>query len=87
MANKNKKNEKKHNEKIVKNAWIAFTVMLVAALIAEYFTNPHVVFGIEGKKFFYAWFGLIACAAIVFVSKFLGIFLKRKENYYKEESK
>ncbi len=65
-------------------AWAIFTVILLVTLSLEGLMHPHVVFGPEDTLFFNAIFGFLSCVAIVIFSKFLGIFLKRKESYYKE---
>jgi len=70
---------------MVKKLWILFSIVLIATLIAEvYYMHPHAKFEIANTPFFHAIFGFGSCAAIVIVSKVLGIFLKRKEDYYKE---
>jgi len=73
---------KAKNNKVI--AWSVLIIALAATIIAENFIHVHVVFGLEGRMFFHAWYGLIMCAAIVIFSKFLGFFVKRKESYYKE---
>lgn len=69
-----------------KTWWALFIVVLAATLVAEGWMHPHVTFGIEGLPYFNAAFGFLSCAAIVIISKFLGFFLKRKEEYYKEKN-
>lgn len=76
--------KQKNNKKTIRILWAIFIVVLIATLIAEKWMHPHAVFGIEGTPLFNAWFGFASCAAIVVVSKFIGIFVKRKEGYYKE---
>lgn len=66
----------------VKQLWQGFAATLLITLIAGLFTESHPHFGIDGTPFFYAWFGFLACAAIVLFSKFLGLFLKRPDTYY-----
>lgn len=61
-----------------------FALSLLLSLLAEKFIEIHGMFGLDGRLFFHAWFGFVSCLVIVLVSKFLGIFLKRQENYYKE---
>ncbi len=68
-----------------KLAWRVFIVVLVAMLGLEFAMHPHAVFGIEGTPFFHAWYVFLACAAIVVVSKALGMVLKRPDNYYEDE--
>ena len=69
---------------MVKKLWILFILVLIATLIGDFYMHPHNKFEIANLRFFNAIFGFSSCAAIVFVSKILGVFLKRKENYYKE---
>jgi hypothetical protein len=33
---------------------------------------------------FHAWYGLLACAAMILVAKVLGMLLKRPDTYYEE---
>jgi hypothetical protein len=80
MAKKNKRTEKVK----LYIAWGLFITALLATLVAESFIHVHAVTGIDGKSYFYAWFGFIACIIMVLFSKFLGFFLKRPDNYYKE---
>lgn len=71
----------------MKRIWLTFLIILPLTLLMDLFVTPHVEFGIEGTIFFYAWFGFFSCAVIIIFSRFLGIFLKRKENYYNRELK
>lgn len=72
------------NKKTIKLLWALFILVLVGTLVAEGLMHPHMTFGIESTPLFNAWFGFASCAAIIFVSKFFGAVLKRKEGYYKE---
>lgn len=67
---------------LIKKSWIIFIALLVFTLILEVFMHPHAEFEIEGTPIFHAWYGFATCALIVLFSKFLGVFLKRKETYY-----
>lgn len=40
-------------------------------------------FGIDGWFAFPAVFGFLSCAAMVFLARWLGFLLKRREDYYK----
>ena len=80
--NKENNTDKK---KSAKKAWIFFIIILVASLLLETIMTPHPYFEFDGFTSFYAIFGFVSCVLIVLVSKFLGIFLKRKENYYEED--
>jgi len=66
----------------IQRLWIGGGVLLLATLIAEAFVTRHGAFGIDGTFGFYAWYGLLTCAAMVFGAKLLGIFLKRRDDYY-----
>jgi hypothetical protein len=76
--------------KINKNTrvpWLLLIAMLFASLVAEYIMIPDVPqkeFHVENTAFFYAWYGFFSCVLIILVSKILGLFLKRREDYYKE---
>lgn len=79
---------KRPTKKIVKKRviilWGLFFVALVASLIAERLIKIDAVAGIDGRIFFHAWFGFISCIIFVLFAKLLGFFLKRHEDYYKE---
>lgn len=64
------------------SAWTIFAFSLLAALIAEFFIISEGHFGLDGSRFFHAWFGFAACVVVVLVSKLLGLFLSRRETYY-----
>ncbi len=75
------------SKKAIRTWWLGFIIVLALTIVAEiFFPNSHGHFTFDEYISFHAIFGFIACVAIVFVSKFLGIFLKRKENYYQEDS-
>lgn len=78
-----KKRNKLSNIEVV--LWLVLSVALLFSLAAEMFVPEHeVIYGVEGKKFFFAGYGFISCFAIIIFSKIVGVFLKRKENYYRE---
>jgi UPF0716 family protein affecting phage T7 exclusion len=63
--------------------WFILIIILAICVFAEIFIPPHKAhFEIEKITGFYSIFGFLACVAIIFISKFLGIFLKRDEDYY-----
>lgn len=77
---------KKLNKSTVRFLWILMIVSLVISLIAELFLGEqghH--FKVEKIPFFYAVFGFVSCVAIIVISKYLGLILKRKENYYEKD--
>lgn len=64
--------------------WRIFIGVLAATVAAELFVSHEPKFGIDGYFAFNAWYGLIACAALIFLAKALGAFLKRPDDYYQE---
>jgi fumarate reductase subunit D len=69
--------------------WIAQIVLLVLALIPEFFVHHHAHFEEQGIHVdaswgFFAWYGFLTCAAMVVGAKLLGFVLKRKDTYYDE---
>lgn len=62
--------------------WIVSIVVLVLLVLADLFVEHHPYFGIDGTFGFGAWYGFVACVVLVFFSKGLGLFLKRKDTYY-----
>lgn len=88
--------QKKKNKKTVKRQfttdqkrllWVGFAAVMLLVLVLDFFVAHHAEFGPEGTRFFHAWFGFAACAAIVVLSKWLGVVLKRPEDFYKDESR
>lgn len=57
-------------------------MILAAVTIAGITGVIHPHFAIDGSFGFYSWFGFVTCVAMVAVAKFIGIVLKRKDNYY-----
>lgn len=66
----------------VRRLWVGFTVVLTLLVLADMFIHPHANFGIDGTFGFYAWFGLLACMAMVLFAKMLGVALKRPDTFY-----
>ncbi len=68
--------------KTIKILWLIFIAILTLTIVSELFIHKHEYFGIDGSFGFFGWYGFITCVAMVLVAKFLGYFLKRKEDYY-----
>ena len=68
--------------KTIRNLWIGGIALLIFIVGLGSFAHPHIYFGIEGTFGFFAWYGLVACVAMVIGAKLLGMVLKRGENYY-----
>ena len=66
----------------VKRLWRGFLVVLALTVLAELLVQLHPHFGIEAVFGFHAWFGLLACGAMIGVAKVLGVVLKRPDTYY-----
>ncbi len=67
--------------------WLALALVLMLALVPEFFVHHHAHFPNQGIAVdtsfgFFAWYGFLACTAMVIGAKILGIFLKRKDTYY-----
>ena len=76
---------KKFDQKLAKKLWVILIIALVSTVLAGFFLPEHKThFEIEKFPAFYAIFGFISCVVIIFFSKFLGVFLKRGEDYYKK---
>lgn len=66
----------------IRKLWIGGIALLAVLVVAGLFVEGHPHFGIDGIPAFNAWFGFLACAAMVVGAKGLGVFLKRKDTYY-----
>lgn len=70
---------------IVAIGWFLFFALLVATLVAEFFIPFHSRFGIDGTRFFHAWFGFFAGLGIIIIAAIIGAILRRSTKYYEEE--
>ncbi|MGH6925487.1 MAG: hypothetical protein ACRED5_17305 [Propylenella sp.] len=67
--------------KTIRRLWIAFVVVLVCLVTVDPLrSDAH--FTVEALFGFGAWFGFLACAALILIAKALGFFLKRPDSYY-----
>lgn len=64
--------------------WVLFVIVLALTVVPDFFIDHHAEFGLEGTFGFGAWFGFVSCVVLVFGSKALGRFLKRRDTYYGE---
>jgi len=62
--------------------WRAFIAILALTVAAELFVEHKPYFWIDGYFAFNAWFGFLACAALILFAKGLGAFLQRPDDYY-----
>ncbi len=66
----------------IKLLWRVGFGVLALLVLADFVIHPHAAFGIDGSFGFYSWYGLLTCLAMIFFSKILALFLKRKDTYY-----
>jgi hypothetical protein len=66
----------------VQRLWRAALQVLALLVIAEAFITLHPHFAIDSLFGFHAWFGFLACAAMIGAAKLLGWLLKRRDDYY-----
>ena len=62
--------------------WIGFGVLLAALTALDLIVKKKPHFDAEGWFGFASLFGFVACVTLVFGSKAVGAFLKRKDTYY-----
>ncbi len=77
--------KKKHfldeRKNVLRLIWV-FCALCGALVILDLVYPKHVTFLWEGWFSFYAFFGFVACAALVLIAKELRKVLMRKEDYY-----
>jgi len=59
-----------------------FYISLLILLIIDFFIPKHGHFPWETAPEFFAVYGFIGCASLVFIAKILRLIVKRKEDYY-----
>ena len=71
-----------YRRRVIKR-FIWFGVMLLAlAIVAEFFIHLHAYFAIAKFFSFNAIFGFLSCVVMVAIAKLIGVFIKRKDDYY-----
>lgn len=78
-----------YREENRRTLWIVLAVVLVLAIIPEFFIHHHAHFEKQGIHVdaswsFFGWYGFVTCAAMVVAAKVLGFVLKRKDTYYND---
>ena len=66
----------------IRKLWAIFIAVLAATVLAELLIEHEAHFGIDGSFGFHAWYGFLACAALIVFAKLLGLLLKRPDTYY-----
>lgn len=62
--------------------WRIFTAVLALSVAAQFFIESHPQFAPERLFAWNALYGFLACAALIFVARALGLFIKRDDRYY-----
>ncbi len=62
--------------------WRGGWVLLALLLLAEFSYASHPYFTVDGWFGFHAFYGFLACVAMILGAKLLGVYLKRGEDYY-----
>lgn len=62
--------------------WKAFLAALALCLAAQFAVKVHPHFAFEALFGFNAAYGFLACAVLILIAKGLGVFLKRRDDYY-----
>ena len=71
----------------VRKLWWTLYAVLAASVAVELFgIHHHAVFGIDGSFGFNAWYGFLACVAMVLGARLLGFAIKRRDDYYDAEA-
>ena len=66
----------------IRALWIGSSIMLAILVLLDLAVEHHPHFGIDGTFGFGAWYGFVACVALVLFAKGLGLILKRPDTYY-----
>jgi hypothetical protein len=66
----------------IRRLWQAFVAVLALSVLAQLAIEPQPHFALEGWFGFSALYGFLACAALILIAKALGVFLKRRDDYY-----
>lgn len=62
--------------------WRGFVAVLVLTVVAELVVSLHPHFAVEAVFAFHAWFGFLACVAMVVVARALALLLQRPDTHY-----
>ncbi|MBL6770962.1 MAG: hypothetical protein ISQ22_06295 [Rhizobiales bacterium] len=66
----------------IKKLWLGFIIVLALLFFSDIIIHRHSYFEIDGFFAFPSLYGFLSCVFLVFLSKLIGIFLKRPEDYY-----
>ena len=68
----------------IRQLWRIFALVLALTVLAELLVDHEPHFSLERLFGFNAWFGFLACVALILIAKAIGVFLKRPDTYYEE---
>jgi len=71
----------------IRMLWRAFIAVLALTVLAEAFVEADAHFAVEEVFGFGAWFGFLACAALILIAKGIAVVLKRPDTYYEEDGR
>ncbi len=71
----------------VRLLWRLFIGILALTVVAGWLVDLHPHFAVDALFGFHAWYGLVACAAMIVVAKALGVAVKRPDTYYENGSR
>ena len=66
--------------------WRVFTGVLALTVLTQLGFGVKGYFGVDGWVGFGGLFGFLACLVMVLIAKGLGLVLKRREDYYNDDS-
>lgn len=70
------------NPKNIKLLWALLYITCGVLVILDLFIPKEGAFGFDRFFGFYSLLGFVSCAVLILFSKLLGIFLKKREDYY-----
>lgn len=62
--------------------WKAFIAVLALTVGVQFLIEEHPHFALERLFAWNALYGFLACAALILIARALGVFLKRRDDYY-----
>ncbi len=68
----------------IRKLWWIFGALLAATVVAGLVVGHEGHFRIDSLLAFPAWFGFLACVALIAIAKAIGVFLARRDTYYEE---
>ena len=68
----------------IKVLWVLLFAVCAFTLVPEFFIRRPPHFAYDNYFGFFAVLGFVACALLIIAAKGIGLFLKKKEDYYDE---